>query len=192
MLFVGLVIVTFFLGSIPTGLLLARRFGVDLRAVGSGNIGTANVSRALGKRWGLVVLILDASKGALPVLLAERLFASSFAPAVIGLTAVLGQVFSIFLRGKGGKGVATSLGAGLALSPVCALTSAGVFVVLYLLTRIPSVASLVAVTSYPLFLWVWHTATVPNLIFAFVIAVVVIARHRDNLHRLIDGKENHA
>lgn len=192
MWFVGLVIVTFCLASIPTGLLLAGRLGVDLRTVGSGNIGTANASRALGKRWGLVVLILDASKGALPVLLAEQVFVSPFAPAIFGLTAVLGQVFSIFLRGRGGKGVATSLGAGLALSPLSALSSAGVFLILYLLTRIPSVASLLAVVSYPLFLWAWQTATVPHLIFAVITTVVVIVRHQSNLRRLLQGKENHA
>lgn len=192
MLFVGLVIVTFVVASIPTGLLIARRCGVDIRAVGSGNIGTANVSRALGKRWGLIVLILDASKGALPVLLAKLLLVSPFAPDVIGIAAVLGQIFSIFQRGRGGKGVATSLGAGLSLAPWCALSSAGVFVVIYWLTRIPSVASLTAVAMFPLFLWIWKIATPPHLLFALVILTLVLVRHRDNLHRLIAGKENHA
>src|SRR5512140_3754747 len=103
MLTAVVLLAAFLLGSIPTGVLVARHKGVDLRKVGSGNIGATNVGRALGKRWATFVLLIDAAKGALPVLLLGRFFSDPWLPALGGLAAVLGQVFSIFLRGRGGK-----------------------------------------------------------------------------------------
>ena len=114
-------VVAFLVGSIPTGGIVARAKGVDLRKVGSGNIGATNVSRALGGKWATLVLVADAAKGGVPVVLAGRLDVSAWLPALVGLCAVLGQIFSVFLRGRGGKGVATSLGAGIALAPLPAL-----------------------------------------------------------------------
>jgi glycerol-3-phosphate acyltransferase PlsY len=134
----------FLLGSIPTGVLVARHKGVDLRKVGSGNIGATNVGRALGSRWAALVLIIDATKGALPVLVLGRLLADPWLAALGGMAAVLGQVFSIFLRGRGGKGVATSLGAGMALAPIATLACLGTFLVLYAVFRIVSIGSLAA------------------------------------------------
>ena len=182
-------LVTFVLGSFPTGVVVARGKGVDLRKVGSGNIGTTNVGRALGRRWAAFVLLVDAGKGALPVLLAGHLFAAPWMPATAGFIAVLGQVFSIFLKGRGGKGVATSLGAGLALSPVAALGPAAVWVVLLKVFRISSVGSMAAVVSFPLFLWLLGDASTPKLCFAFAVSVLVVARHKENLQRLASGKE---
>ena len=182
----------FLLGSVPTGVIVARTKGVDLRKVGSGNIGATNVGRALGKKWAALVLLADAGKGALPVLLFGQIFASPWLPALGGLCAVLGQVFSIFLRGRGGKGVATSLGAGIALAPLPALACGLLFAVFFLAFRIASVGSLVGVASFPLFLWLFHVGTVPRLTFAVAIAVLVIARHRDNLTRLSRGEEHRA
>jgi glycerol-3-phosphate acyltransferase PlsY len=181
---------TFVVGSIPTGVLVARMKGIDLRKVGSGNIGATNVGRALGKRWATLVLLVDASKGVLPVLLLGHWFASPWLPALGALAAVLGQTFSIFLRGRGGKGVATSLGAGLALAPLPALACLGTFVVVFSLARIVSVGSLVALGCYPLFLWLAGQATWPRLAFAFVIFVLVVVRHKDNLARLVRGQEH--
>jgi glycerol-3-phosphate acyltransferase PlsY len=179
----------FILGSFPTGVVVARAKGVDLRKVGSGNIGTTNVGRALGRRWAVFVLLVDAGKGALPVLLARQLFPSPWLTAAAGFIAVLGQVFSVFLKGRGGKGVATSLGAGLALSPLPALGPAAVWIVLLLAVRISSVGSMAAVASFPLFLWLWGDASAPKLCFAVAVAVLVVARHKENLQRLIRGKE---
>ena len=182
----------FLVGSIPTGVIVARAKGVDLRKVGSGNIGATNVSRALGGKWAAVVLVADAAKGALPVLFLGRLFDDPWLPALGGLFAVLGQIFSIFLRGRGGKGVATSLGAGLALAPLPALACALVFALFFLLFRIASIGSLLGIACYPLFLWLFHLATWPHLTFALAVVVLVVARHKDNLLRLVSGEEHRA
>jgi glycerol-3-phosphate acyltransferase PlsY len=192
MLTAVVVLAAFLLGSIPTGVLVARHKGVDLRQVGSGNIGATNVGRALGKRWAAFVLIIDATKGALPVLLAGHLLADPWLPALGGLAAVLGQVFSVFLRGRGGKGVATSLGAGMALAPLATLACLLTFLVLYAVFRLVSVGSLAAVVCYPLFLWLLGLATPPRLVFAVVVAVVVIVRHKANIERLLRGEEHRA
>jgi acyl phosphate:glycerol-3-phosphate acyltransferase len=182
----------FALGSIPTGVLVARAKGVDLRKVGSGNIGATNVGRALGKPWAIFVLIADASKGAVPVLILGRLSADPWTPALGGLAAVLGQVFSIFLRGRGGKGVATSLGAGMALAPLPSLACLGVFVLVYAVLRIVSVGSLAAVICFPLLLLLFHLGTPPRLAFASAVALLVLVRHKDNLKRLVRGEEHRA
>ena len=182
----------FLLGSFPTGVVVARSKGIDLRKVGSGNIGATNVGRALGKGWAVFVLLVDAGKGALPVLLTEHLIADPWLPALTGLAAVFGQTFSIFLRGRGGKGVATSLGAGLALAPSAALGCLGVFLLVYAAFRFVSLGSLLALAAYPLFLWLFGIATPPRLVFAFVIAALVVLRHKDNLKRLLRGQEHRA
>jgi glycerol-3-phosphate acyltransferase PlsY len=182
-------VATFLLGSFPTGVVVARGKGVDLRKVGSGNIGTTNVGRALGRRWAALVLVVDAGKGALPVVLAARLFDLAWLPAAAGLVAVLGQTFSIFLKGRGGKGVATSLGAGLALAPLPALVCVAVWIALFSRVRVSSLASLAAVASFPTCLWLFHAGTVPNLGFAVAAAVIVFFRHKDNIRRLARGKE---
>ncbi len=180
----------YLLGSFPTGLVVARANGVDLRQVGSGNIGTTNVGRALGRGWAALVLLVDASKGALPVLLSRSLDAQVWLPAAVGLAAVLGQVFTVFLRGRGGKGVATSLGAGLALAPAAALPCVTLYALVVAASRISSLGSLSAVLGFPLSLWLLGQATPFNLGFAAAVALVVFVRHKDNLRRLARGAEN--
>jgi glycerol-3-phosphate acyltransferase PlsY len=187
-----LLLLAFVVGSIPTGVLVARRKDVDLRKVGSGNIGATNVGRALGKGWAAFVLIADAGKGAWPVLVAPYLQPDPWLPALGGLAAVLGQMFSIFLRGRGGKGVATSLGAGLALAPLPTLACLGVFVLLYATFRIVSIGSLAAIACYPGFLWLLGLHSAPRLTFALLVAALVALRHRANLGRLLRGEEHRA
>jgi glycerol-3-phosphate acyltransferase PlsY len=182
-------IAAFLLGSFPTGVVVARAKGVDLRKVGSGNIGTTNVGRALGRGWAAVVLLVDAGKGALPVVLAAQVFDVSWLPAAAGLAAVLGQVFSIFLKGRGGKGVATSLGAGLALAPGPALICLVVWAALFAAFRISSLGSLAAVASFPTFLWLFHAGSGPNLVFAGATTILVFWRHKQNIGRLLRGEE---
>ena len=121
MIAVGLCAGAYMLGSIPSGMLVARLKGVDLRKVGSGNIGATNVARAMGKGWAIAVLAADAAKGFVPVWLGRRLGLAPTVVALAGFLAIAGHMFTIFLRGRGGKGVATSLGVALALCPLAAL-----------------------------------------------------------------------
>jgi glycerol-3-phosphate acyltransferase PlsY len=188
MIAVLLVLGAFAVGSFPTGVIVARLRGVDLRKVGSGNIGATNVGRALGKGWAIFVLLVDAVKGYAPVALAARLV-SPFIVAAVALAAVLGHMFSVFLKGRGGKGVATSLGAALALSPLAALISAGVYALVFAVCRISSVGSLSGVVAYPAALLLLGDRQPAHLAFAAAMSILVIARHRDNLRRLARGEE---
>ncbi len=186
---VVLIMGAYLAGSVPTGVLLARRRGIDLRKVGSGNIGATNVGRALGKKWAAVVLLLDALKGFVPVLAARTLGLPATSIAAVALAAVVGHMFSLFLRGRGGKGVATSLGVCLALAPEAALASAGVYAALFALFRISSLGSLAAVVLFPALLWFIGPREPAFVGLALVIAVLVVARHKDNIRRLVRGDE---
>jgi acyl phosphate:glycerol-3-phosphate acyltransferase len=183
-------VAAFLLGSFPTGVVVARAKGVDLRKIGSGNIGATNVGRALGKGWAAFVLVIDAGKGALPVWLAQHSSSDPWLPALAGLAAVLGQAFSVFLRGRGGKGVATSLGAGLALAPLATLSCLGVFLVVFGCFRIVSLGSLAAMAAFPSFLWLYGLGTAPRFAFGIAIAALVTLRHKDNLKRLFNKQEH--
>lgn len=186
------------LGSVPTGLLIGRARGVDVRRVGSGNIGATNVARALGTRWALVVLMFDALKGFLPVFVADRLVArmpdrfSARDVAVVGLAAIVGHMFTVFLRGRGGKGVATSLGVALGLSPPIALTCFGIYTLAYLTTRLSSVGSLLGIWSFPIVGSLFGELPREYVALSIATAVLVTARHRDNLRRLWRGEEKRA
>jgi glycerol-3-phosphate acyltransferase PlsY len=184
-----LIAVSVLLGSVPTGVLLARSRGVDLRQVGSGNIGATNVGRALGKKWGVVVLLVDAAKGWAPVFVADQLDRGPWTLAAVGVAAVAGHSFSIFLRGRGGKGVATSLGAALAIAPVPALCCFGVYAALYAAFRISSIGSMTGVAAFPVFLWLFGIEVAAYYVFGTIIAALVILRHRDNIRRLRKGEE---
>jgi glycerol-3-phosphate acyltransferase PlsY len=182
------VLAAFALGSIPTGMIVAHARGVDLRKVGSGNIGATNVGRALGKKWAIFVLLADAFKGYLPVALAPR-WVPPLGVAAVAVAAVCGHMFSVFLKGRGGKGVATSLGAALALSPLAALSCAALYALLYAAFRISSVGSLSAVAAFPLALWLTGDRERAHYLVAGTIAVLVIARHKENIRRLVRGEE---
>ncbi len=187
MTLVLLAVGAFLLGGFPTGLLLARARGIDLRTIGSGNIGATNVGRALGKKAAVFVLVVDALKGYAPAAIA-----ATFDPLggpVAGLAAVLGHVFSVFLKGRGGKGVATSLGAALAVAPEAAGIAVVVWIALFAIFRTSSVGSLGAVVAFPVLVWLSGPADPARLAFAVGIAVVVVARHHDNIRRLIRGEE---
>jgi glycerol-3-phosphate acyltransferase PlsY len=179
-------------GSIPFGVLVARLKGVDLRAVGSGNIGATNVARALGKGWAIAVLLGDASKGFVPIWLGRRLGFPAAAIALAGLSAIVGHMFTFFLRGRGGKGVATSLGVALALSPIAALIGFGVYVAVFAATRLSSLGSLLGVWTFSL-LFIFHDAPPAPLVgLALGGAALVTVRHRQNIGRLVRGKEKRA
>ncbi len=185
-----LILLSYALGAVPVGLLLARAArGVDVRAVGSGNIGTANVVRAAGLPVGLAVLACDVLKGMAPVLCARALGLPLWAGAGGGLAAVIGHNWSVFLRGRGGKGVATSFGVILAMAPKVALALLGVWVVLVALTRYSSVGSIAGLALAPVLMR--FTGQPPEAVaFALAAAILGIYRHRANLARLRAGTEH--
>ena len=208
MKFALLIAGSYLLGSVPFGLIIARVHGKDLRAIGSGNIGATNLSRALGRKWAYFCFLLDVLKGLVPMLAAGAIIETNNpTPALLslwlaaGCAAILGHIFSIYLKFKGGKGVATSFGVALGLWPyysICAAAAMAVWVVFVLIWRYISLASIVAAVSFPLTLAAaiilnpnWHLAQLwPLFTAAVAIPVMVIARHRENIKRIIAGTES--
>jgi len=181
----------FLLGSLPSGYWLALSRGVDIRKKGSGNIGATNVGRILGREWGYLIFALDALKGWLAVWLAgEFLQAGDTWTVLTGMAAVAGHVFSPWLNFKGGKGVATSAGVLLGLAPAVLIWTAAIWGISFAVKKIVSVSSLAAVAAFP-FLVMWLEPGRPGLLVAaWALAALVWYRHRDNLQRLVQGKEN--
>lgn len=205
--FVILIVVSYLLGSIPFGLLIAKAHGRDLRSIGSGNIGATNLARALSKKWAYFCFALDTAKGLAPMLIAAGFIDSAptitelFLWLAVGSAAVLGHIFPIYIGFKGGKGVATSFGVALGLWPyytICAAAAFLIWVVVVLLWRYISLASIAASVTFPLVLLLaiilipaWRFANLwPILITAIAIPLMVIVRHRQNIKRLIAGTES--
>lgn len=185
-----LVLAAYVVGSIPTGLLLSKAVGgIDIRTTGSGNIGATNVYRTMGRTVGILTLIGDSLKGALPVVAAKAFGYPDIVIALAGVAAFLGHIFPVFLKFRGGKGVATALGVFLAVSPGAVLCSLLVFCIVLFAWRFVSLASLVAAAAMPLF-----TALIDRKLVAVamsvVIAAIVIIKHSDNIKRLKNGTEN--
>ena len=192
----GIAVASYLLGSIPSGLLLARIRRVDVRQTGSGNIGATNVARSAGKGLGLLTLLLDATKGAVPVLVVGALGwevnarpgTELAARLVAALSTVVGHVFPITLGFRGGKGVSTALGAMLGLAPAVTLGPLAVFAVAFAASRRVSLASILAAVSAPLTAsWLGYPRPTTATIAA--IAALIVARHRDNVARLLAGTE---
>ncbi len=183
-----LLIAAYLLGSIPTGLLLAKAAGVDIRATGSGNIGATNVYRTLGRRVGVMTLIGDCLKGLLPVLLAKYLQMPDVWVAAIGLAAFLGHVYTIFLGFKGGKGVATALGVFLGVAPLAVCGALLVFVGVVWKSRYISLGSIAAAAAMPIILALTD-AHLAKLLMTIVISTIVISKHQQNFQRLKAGTE---
>jgi len=187
-----LLILAYFLGAVPTGILLAKAFGdVDTRTMGSKNIGATNVYRTAGKKLGILTLLGDILKGLIPVVIARHTLDSPFWIGAVALAAFLEHLYPVYLGFKGGKGVATGLGAFIALSPLSAFLSILVFVVVVYLWRYISLGSLAAATAFPVFLALNPFSHYPIYIpFAVVIGGLIFYRHRENIQRLLTGKEN--
>lgn len=186
----------YFLGSIPVGWIVARLFfKTDIRSKGSGNIGATNALRQFGTAVGLIVLLLDMSKGIIAVLLAKSIYGSGAMMVVIcGLLAILGHVFPIWLKFKGGKGVATATGVFIALTPISLLIALLVFIVVVAITRYVSLGSIMAALSL-LAVNVISIFRQPHKDYALLILVVLIVamiiyKHKENIARLIRGNEN--
>ena len=186
----GLVALGYLLGSLPWGLWLPRLLvGVDVRKVGSGNIGATNVWRALGFKLGLAIALLDIAKGAAAALVA-RWLADDAVAVLAGLAALAGHWRPVFLGfARGGKVVATTGGVGLALAFFPTLAAAGVWIAVFLATRYASVASIVSAATLPVFAYVFGTSR-PVFVFTIAAAVVVAVLHRANIRRLRSGTEN--
>lgn len=185
----AIVVAAYLLGSIPSGAWLARLAGVDIRQVGSGNIGATNVTRILGRRFGLITLVADLLKGLAPVAAALWLGLADSAAAATAVAAVAGHSFSIFLRFSGGKGVATGLGVCLALAPVAALAALLVFAVVAAPTRLVSLASIAGSLALPVTSVLYGYPT-PTSLAALTISALIIVRHHENIRRLLAGSES--
>ena len=188
-------IVAYLLGSIPFGLLLTKLFGgVDVRKAGSGNIGATNVARVVGPLPGILTLLLDTAKGAAAVWLAARFSnESAIWMTIAALAALLGHCFPVWLKFRGGKGVATAAGVFLILSPLALLGSVMVFILVVAFWRYVSLASISAAASMPLLvylLWAPHHAPPLAVTFgALAAAVLIIYKHDANIQRLVEGEE---
>lgn len=183
-----LALASYLVGSLPFGVLVARSKGVDLAKVGSGNVGATNVARTLGWGLGMLVFLLDVLKGVVPALWAKTVIGTSDAALMAGVIAVIGHTFSPFLRFKGGKGVATSLGALIGSAPMVGVIGFSGFLVVFAATRIVSVSSLVGaltvlVAGYALGQnWFFFAVFVPVVTFVFI-------KHASNIKRLLRGEE---
>lgn len=182
-----LLIACYLIGSVPVGYLAGRIKGIDVRKHGSGNIGMTNVTRVVGTIPGLVVLAGDVLKGVLATWLGLRVGGPSVA-LLGGLAAIIGHNWSVFLGGRGGRGVATSAGVLLTLSPAVALSAVGVWLATLLVFRYVSVASMVAGCSVPLFMLVYRQPA-GYLLLSLVIAGLILNQHRPNIRRLKEGRE---
>jgi glycerol-3-phosphate acyltransferase PlsY len=182
------VLAAYAIGSIPFALLLARRFGADLRRVGSGNLGAANVLRASGVKAGVLVALLDIAKGAFSVMLAQRLTDNPAAPAAAGLAAIVGHIYPAWLRFRGGKGVATACGAFSVLAPLAVPPALAIFVVGVWVTKYISLGSVLATIAVPPIAYAMGSP--PEVVTAAAgAATLIVFRHRSNLARLRSGTE---
>lgn len=198
-------VIGYILGSIPFGYLLVKTFrGEDIRLSGSGNIGATNVARSGAKGLGVATLLLDALKGTLAVWLAawvttsfHNQYLAGFVPipvlrvmSVAGLAAVLGHMFPVWLKFRGGKGVATAVGIFIVLVPKALLVALIVFVLAVAITRYVSLGSILAAIVVPIAAWYFETAGWRSLVMITMICVLVIAKHHPNIRRLLAGNEN--
>ena len=194
-----LIILAYLIGSIPTALIISKKFfGIDIRDFGSGNMGATNAFRVLGPKYGTLIMVLDILKGMiavglfyfLPYYLTNELERTNFMMG-LGLAAVIGHIFPVFANFKGGKGVATLLGMLIAVQPFVALSCVGVFLVVLFLTRYVSLSSILGAIMLPVcVLWIWNEHELSYRAFALIVALLVIITHQKNISRLLKGAEN--
>lgn len=186
---IAVILASYLIGSVPFALLLARHWGAaDLRHVGSGNLGASNVLRALGVKAGVLVAILDLSKGAVSVMLAERFSGNAVAPAAAGLAAIVGHIYPVWMRFRGGKGVATACGVFSVLTPLAVPPALAIFLAAVWITKYISLGSILASLAVPPLAYVLGSSP-SAVIVAFAAAAMIVFRHRSNLVRLREGTE---
>tara|TARA_Y100001933_G_C18657183_1_gene421174 strand:- start:13 stop:615 length:603 start_codon:yes stop_codon:yes gene_type:complete len=184
-------LVSYVLGSFPSGYLYAKNLkGIDIRQVGSGSTGATNVLRNIGKWPALIVFILDIFKGFIAVKIAYFLLSDNIFQVIAGLCAIAGHIWPIWLRGRGGKAVATGLGMFIALSWKVGLASFGTFLIVISITKIVSLSSISAALLLPIYMLIYigtfkHSFT----IFSFIVTLIVIWKHRSNINRILKGEE---
>lgn len=188
LLIIIVIVLAYLCGSVPTGVILTKRLGLDIRQLGSGNVGATNVARSAGKKVGLFTLLGDIVKGLIPVLVVRFFDLGETALACAAVAALLGHVFSPFLGFSGGKGVATGLGVLLGVAPLVILLALFFFIVTFAVSRIVSLASLMAAAATPLLLW-WFAYPHARLYAGTFIALLIIIRHHENIVRLLNGQE---
>ena len=192
--FITVFVTAYLIGSIPTGYIIVKTFtGQDIRTIGSGSTGATNVKRVMGKKWFFITMLLDALKGALPVILA-KLFATTFTgigllPVVAAVAVILGHSRSIFLKFTGGKSVASGVGTILALNWIVGLLIAVIWAVITYTSKYVSLGSIIAMAVSPFLMW-WFKAPVAYTIYCALGAVYIIWLHRSNIQRLLKGEEN--
>jgi acyl phosphate:glycerol-3-phosphate acyltransferase len=184
---IAAIVLAYLIGSLPFALLLARRWGADLRRVGSGNLGAANVLRASGVRAGVLVAILDITKGAVSVMVAQRIGGAT-ASAAAGVAAIIGHIYPVWLRFRGGKGVATACGVFSVLTPLAIPPALALFVATVWATKYISLGSMIASVALPPIAYALGSPA-PAVAAAFAAAAVIVFRHRSNLARLRTGTE---
>ncbi|MFC1566551.1 glycerol-3-phosphate 1-O-acyltransferase PlsY [bacterium] len=195
MLYVLTAILSYLIGSIPFAFIIAKLVkGIDIREYGSGNMGATNVWRAIGKVPAITTLLLDVLKGYLPVILTLTLLNqvtenNILLAIVVGVAAIIGHLFPIFLKFKGGKGVAVSLGIFLALAAKAVLICVLVFIIIVYFTRIISVGSIICALLLPVLVW-YFSYDKHILIFTIIAGVFIILKHKTNVARLVKGVEN--
>ena len=183
--------ISYLLGSFPSGFLYAKKLkGIDLRFVGSGSTGATNVLRNIGKWPALIVFIIDVLKGFIAVKIAYFFLSENIFQVIAGLFAITGHIWPIWLKGKGGKAVATGLGMFIALSWKVGVASFGTFLIVISLTKIVSLSSITAAFLLPIYMLIYvgtfnHTFS----IFSFLVAIIVIWKHRSNIQRILKGEE---
>lgn len=187
----------YLIGSIPTSFILAKvLIGIDIRRHGSGNVGATNIFRVVGKLPGIIALVIDILKGVLVVTLIANFFYSflknfdyELYRTIMGFVAICGHIWPIFLRFKGGKGIATTIGVLIVIAPMILGLSLGMWLILFLVTRYVSLASIALVVSLPIFA-IFFKQSFSTTVFAVIICGLTSYRHKDNIKRLIKGEEN--
>ena len=184
-------VAAYLVGSVPFGYLIGRMRGVDVRTVGSKNIGATNVYRTVGKKWGVLAFFCDFLKGFVPTLLAMRFGGECGAhlPVCVGFACVVGHTLTVFMRFRGGKGVATAFGMLMALATVPVLIAFAVFVVAVWLSHYISVGSCLAATTIAVLVW-FFPATLLLRVLVTLLGAFIVYKHKSNLRRLAQGCEN--
>jgi glycerol-3-phosphate acyltransferase PlsY len=190
--------IAYLLGAVPFGFLVARARGIDIRTVGSGNIGATNVLRSVGKSWGILTLVLDALKGLIPAavfpILAEIYFGvetDEIMRVACGCAAVVGHNYPVYLKFKGGKGIATTAGALIGIAPLALLCGLATFALLFGISRMVALGSITSAAVIPIAAWLlYRDEGVLIPIVLTILGLLAIWRHRPNIKRILNGTEN--